>query len=1280
MSASDDAFSSGAMSTAEECFTTKLSVPGSDARFRGGSSDSEDVAVTPTASWSTAFLSKKVNTAGSSLTPKVTPSTMSKKMQEVANAGLKVGRNKRTSDVSISDNILEGIIGDLRSEGRPATTSGNVRRSSMGEAGELLSTSRSWAPGCRSNPLSLVTAAAVGALQQQERSVGHDDAEMLDGTALKAEVAQCRGRSDDDPPQISAEPSSRIELSSGESFQSEDAPPHRASSMPARGASFVAAKEKVQAIREAVANSEVAIFMEEGGPMTFPVIRFLSPLGVWLDRFRMLVALWTVVVTPLHLAFRAQYTALDTSPLFQGLAVGADVSWTCAVLLAMVTSVGQKSVGHEFLRYRLILWKRLTSVCFWCDALSAVPFLVAAAALEVPIPTSPGLRQLQLLKLLRVHWLFLTPASHFETQFWSKLQIIRMFLWVALCTHLTACLWYSVATECGTVDRHMELLSTLSVHSHYLMSFKYGVYMITGKPTTAHADGELVIIALTSWVGGIFFAFIYGNTTMLLTRMNINLSKHHEHIAIISSTIGNLNITRELKARIIKYHHFLALHHNVNAYKLLLQSLSKTLFVELKAHLFKKFFAKAPFFVSAPGGFVRSILQVMTEVTHSPGDMIVRIGDLGSEMYFIIKGKVDVLSSVGEVIGKLCENQYFGEIALLVSTPRLVSIRAATFCLLALITREVFMPILEEYPEQKRAMLSSMKNYPPVAEMLAKGQQATDNKTDSDEQSGVSEEYCIGNVTADLMNSSSEPFRNGEEFLLPGALTATGKDKRVSSKSSMSSSRSTHEIGRQPLSVVPTSAGERPNRKSDDSTGSKKSRLSARDSHAKHIVSDVGGGDAGGDKGRRHEVDGSQSPPCSFGAGRPFRPAGQPSLPSCKSKATSPAGDAPCKQRASWFNLLPRAHRSVAPAYQSGTFASEAAASDPDTACAAALAAAAAIVASSDKSVRGREASNRHPGIHSAPGASLDDGSSKPATHRRHARKRHVSHNTVLSEGPKRTSEQNLPRASLPAVRVSPESREELLAQALRPPRALRPLQALSPLQAGSKDTSVGHDSFLDCLEERLALRLQQHLEPSIEALGAQLRAVQESLALLGASSYCVGPSFPQAPAQPVPAQPSSPSRNCAAPPCCEEVEREPTFEVVFAVAAAAAAAAGETSPSNHGGGSRGDHVADSVEFPSLASEGIASDVDSTPRNKGKRSRRRQARSVTDCGAPPASRSSALRLREPHVDGTRSVGAGVEHVAGTPCAATGNDLSGELVFPGSCFGRGVSADAAIELR
>ena len=63
-----------------------------------------------------------------------------------------------------------------------------------------------------------------------------------------------------------------------------------------------------------------------------------------------------------------------------------------------------------------------------------------------------------------------------------------------------------------------------------------------------------------------------------------------------------------------------------------------------------------------------------------PGDIIIKEGTIGTKMYFIQEGIVDIVMSNGEVATSLSDGSYFGEICLLTNARRVASVRAETYC------------------------------------------------------------------------------------------------------------------------------------------------------------------------------------------------------------------------------------------------------------------------------------------------------------------------------------------------------------------------------------------------------------------------------------------------------------------------------------------------------------------------------------------------------------------------------------------------------------------------
>lgn len=70
--------------------------------------------------------------------------------------------------------------------------------------------------------------------------------------------------------------------------------------------------------------------------------------------------------------------------------------------------------------------------------------------------------------------------------------------------------------------------------------------------------------------------------------------------------------------------------------------------------------ASVPFFANADTDFVNSIVTRLKYEVYQPGDIIIKEGTIGSKMYFIQEGIVDIVMINGEVATSLSDGSYFG--------------------------------------------------------------------------------------------------------------------------------------------------------------------------------------------------------------------------------------------------------------------------------------------------------------------------------------------------------------------------------------------------------------------------------------------------------------------------------------------------------------------------------------------------------------------------------------------------------------------------------------------
>jgi long-chain acyl-CoA synthetase len=88
---------------------------------------------------------------------------------------------------------------------------------------------------------------------------------------------------------------------------------------------------------------------------------------------------------------------------------------------------------------------------------------------------------------------------------------------------------------------------------------------------------------------------------------------------------------------------------------------------------------QVPFFRCADADFLRDIIPRLEARQFSPGEFLVHAGDVGDEMYFLTKGRVEVLGKQpSQQLKVLCEGSFFGELAILRDAPRAATIRAMT--------------------------------------------------------------------------------------------------------------------------------------------------------------------------------------------------------------------------------------------------------------------------------------------------------------------------------------------------------------------------------------------------------------------------------------------------------------------------------------------------------------------------------------------------------------------------------------------------------------------------
>jgi glucose-6-phosphate 1-dehydrogenase len=105
-----------------------------------------------------------------------------------------------------------------------------------------------------------------------------------------------------------------------------------------------------------------------------------------------------------------------------------------------------------------------------------------------------------------------------------------------------------------------------------------------------------------------------------------------------------------------------------------------------------------PLFKDGDVLFLGAVIMALRSKQVASGELVIKKGDIGRELYLVARGEVEVLDDVGNVIKVLRDGDIFGEVGVLMSTPRNANVRAKTSCDLFVLEKADFSRILRDNP------------------------------------------------------------------------------------------------------------------------------------------------------------------------------------------------------------------------------------------------------------------------------------------------------------------------------------------------------------------------------------------------------------------------------------------------------------------------------------------------------------------------------------------------------------------------------------------------------
>ena len=373
--------------------------------------------------------------------------------------------------------------------------------------------------------------------------------------------------------------------------------------------------------------------------------------------------------------------------------------WSDAVIsLIFITDVCYQIREKFFKPQRHNISKKSNDTIWWTlitiDILASIPY--------DGLTYSFGLHGYQvfalfrLLRLVRVARLYTLMSNLALVP--KALRVTMLFCLSIMVIHWIACGWSLI---------HPEKVG--DVTTHYIKSLYWAVTTLTtigyGDITPTTTLGRLYTMPIMILGVGVY-GFVIANVTRLFTTADRYKEKSKERLGDVATFMKYYNIPDRLQGQVFGYYNHLINKRLTENDTTIIADLPLALQHELQTYMNMRLIRTVPVFKNCSHACLKDVASALEQKSFSPGQNIIRIGELGNEMFMIGHGTVDVIFNDGTVVATLHEGQVFGEAALLRETTRNADVRAQNYCDLYILKKENFTEIIKKHPDLLENMQS----------------------------------------------------------------------------------------------------------------------------------------------------------------------------------------------------------------------------------------------------------------------------------------------------------------------------------------------------------------------------------------------------------------------------------------------------------------------------------------------------------------------------------------------------------------------------------------------
>ncbi|KAG2391880.1 hypothetical protein C9374_013365 [Naegleria lovaniensis] len=407
----------------------------------------------------------------------------------------------------------------------------------------------------------------------------------------------------------------------------------------------------------------------------------------------------------------AVYTYVD-HPLWTGIWVIPDVIVDAILLFDFILCFFKRLSGTDGIYIydtKIIAKNYVKSLFFYTDFLSSIP--IDYILLIADLKWGMWARMIRCIRIVRVNDYFSQFEQQVEIISITGIQILRYMFYFFIATHVLACGWYIIVmtdpvqtvriwTAKATITEDRSLQAAMS---RYIRGFNWVLTQMTGYGgTTPVTLSQCIFSQAVNIVGVALVILVIGAVGNILEDSHAEKAKRKQKLDSLKQYMSYRKIPEVIRGKIERYYHFVWKARSGWDETEVLQDLPWYLQSEIYLSMNAELIQKVDLFKveGANKTFITSMVMALRPQVVLPGTKIVKKGEIGREMYFILKGYVQVVTEDPEpkVLATLDAGKFFGEISVIMDQTRMASVRAGTYCDLYVLTKESLKQIEQDFP------------------------------------------------------------------------------------------------------------------------------------------------------------------------------------------------------------------------------------------------------------------------------------------------------------------------------------------------------------------------------------------------------------------------------------------------------------------------------------------------------------------------------------------------------------------------------------------------------